>query len=451
MAKFKENSNMFSIVDETKAPIIHGHTRIDFKDVKTGKRERIESENTFMATTLGKYMRSLGTNVNSPYLNQTWRTQNMIRNFCGGVFLFKDAIPDGAEYMQAGNKMTANGAYDVVNNGTPVEFGSWNSVESNIDGNSSAVLVWDWTTSQGNGQISSVCLTSEIGGYIGYGNPSDVAHTTTKTLWDNQDTSITVGRGKIIYNNCRYAFDYTSPTLTVTRYRNAVTQASIFDKKVKSTTTFDLSQVGFSTTPSSLYSYPIDNDKVMIMPQTYINNNSAYEFVIYDPATDSLTFKSIVNTTGVTIRPEVSYYFENENLLFIYTPDLSPYHIYVCNGTTGAIIKSFEIERLSGGCVNRFGANLYSIDGYSRYIDMVNETMYKSNATSQRFRQGFTNTQNDFLFGADVDARILTPQESWGLRVFKNPLYLATINNLQDSVTKQNTQTMKVTYTLTEV
>ena len=33
---------------------------------------------------------------------------------------------------------------------------------------------------------------------------------------------------------------------------------------------------------------------------------------------------------------------------------------------------------------------------------------------------------------------------------YYNPMFLSTINNLDSTVTKNNTQTMKVTYTLTE-
>lgn len=453
MARFKENANMFNISDRMKAPLMHGHTCIELKDVKTGKRERIESDNTFMATTLAKYMRGLGAGSNNPYTDGTWRNQNMVRNFCGGVFLFKDAIPNDSEYMNAGNKMTANGSYNIVNNGNPPEFGSWNSIESNIDGNSSAVLVWDWATSQGNGQISSVCLTSEIGGYIGYGNPSGYTMSTKKAIMQGQQT-FDMGRAKSLYNNLRYCFDYSSPNLTVSKYRVAIDKASVFDKMLKSTRIFDLSNVGLTRTPNSLDAYAIDNDKIMIYPtdDVAIENNTPFEFLIYDPSTDSISLKSIVNTLGITYDCRNSVYFDEENYLFVYVRS-NPNHVYVCNGTTGAIIKDFEIPNDTGldNHFVKFTEDLFGNDGYVIFYDMINETWYPTNAAYANMQVGSYNKQYDCLFGNNVDPRILTPADAWGVRVYKNPLYLATINNLQESVTKQNTQTMKVTYTLTEV
>lgn len=450
MAKFKENANMFSIVDETKAPIIHGHTRIDLRDVKTGKRERIESDNTFMATTLAKYMRDLGFSCNSPYENQEWRSRNMVRNLCGGVFLFKDAIPDNAEYMQAGNKMTANGCYNIVNTGNPSEFGSWNSIESNIDGNSSAVLVWDWNTSQGNGQISSVCLTSEVGGYIGYGNASGYRMSALKQTYENQN-SVGFGQGKFIYNNLRYRMSYTSPILTVEKYRAPVTKASIFDKKLKSTVTFDLSNIGLLTLPTGLTAVCIDDNKIMLRRNNNMNiaDNSTIEFMVYDPSNDSLTVKTVVNTTGVTVELGRIVYFSEENLLFIELRT-DPETIHVCNGTTGAIIKTFHPDTITPYFA-KFTENLFGKDGYNNFIDMVNETCYPTNAVANVYDIGQYNKQSDCFFGNSVDPFIMDIGTSWAVRMWKNPLYLATINNLKDSVTKQNTQTMKVTYTLTEV
>ena len=50
--------------------------------------------------------------------------------------------------------------------------------------------------------------------------------------------------------------------------------------------------------------------------------------------------------------------------------------------------------------------------------------------------------QNSLLTASDAGADKLIP--------FKSPLYLGTINNLDNAVTKDSTQTMKVIYTLTE-
>ena len=126
---------------------VKGHARIELTDVKTGKKQVIEKDNAFQAGVLASYMRSMGAYNNNPYANSTWASQPIWRNLCGGIFCFEDEIDnseDEVEYMPAGNKMIANGAYGVANAGTPVELGSYNEIESSTSGSDSVTFVYDW-------------------------------------------------------------------------------------------------------------------------------------------------------------------------------------------------------------------------------------------------------------------------------------------------------------------
>ena len=133
MSNFKENVNMFTVSDSLKAPMIHGHTTIEFKNVKNGKRKRIESDNTFMATNLTKANKMLGSTGRSLVDHRiTWGTIDPIIAYCGGIFLFKDPIPTGSQFMNSTNEMVANGSHNVTNTGNPLELGSWNGTESDL-------------------------------------------------------------------------------------------------------------------------------------------------------------------------------------------------------------------------------------------------------------------------------------------------------------------------------
>ena len=70
--------------------------------------------------------------------------------------------------------MTANGAYGVVSNDSVTEMGSYNSAESGWTSDGKYKLVWDYTTTQGNGIINCLCLTSANHGYIGEGNATSM-------------------------------------------------------------------------------------------------------------------------------------------------------------------------------------------------------------------------------------------------------------------------------------
>ena len=450
MAKFKENTNMFHI-GTMDAPMIKGHACIELKDVRTGKRERIEHDNTFMATTLAKYMRSLGAANNSPYANASWRNLNKAIAYCGGIFLFKDAITEGSEYMEAGNKMIANGSYNVTNGGQPAELGSWNSIESSIDGNSSVVLVWDWNTAQGNGQISSVCLTSNVGGYIGYGNASGNA---TSSKWNFSDYQSTSGldMAKLAMDNHRYVFTYANPILTVQKYKYPIDKATIFDGTLEETLTFDLSEYGYNWGGYDMSYRPVDEKgRVMIMSgDNSWDNNTPMKFYIFDPEDDSLELHSVMNTTGYRVYDYYNseapiIYFKDDDLLFVQGYGFET--LFVCDGTTGAVRKTFNIGRDDYKTYTKFSDDLFFVDAISKVLDLANNTYLPTNANDT------SHVPVQYLKDDDILCKCLGWQQSSTADAYicKNPLYLATINNLQESVTKQNTQTMKVTYTLTEV
>ena len=450
MARFKENANMFSITDRMKAPMMHGHTCIELRDVKTGKRERIESDNTFMASTLSEFMGYMGYANNAPLISGDFASGNILTELCGGVLLFKDTIPANSKYMNAGNEMTANGSYNVSNNTTPTELGTWNTIESNIDGNSSAVLVWDWDTSHGNGQISSVCLTSAQGGYIGYGNKSGI-YAAKRSAYSYMAGRQSFIGAKKFYNNTAIRFTYSKPILTITKYRYPITKASVFDKKIKSTTQIDLTDYNMAVDDLGITN--IEHDKAMIFENKYIADNTEFKWLLYNYADGTVQVKTLMNATGVTQYSNRYMYLEDEDVYVTVDVD-SPYKVRVINPTTGAIIKNIDsynsVNYLNN--IHRFAPNLLYYAGWGDIIDLTNGTAYTTNGGYI----DFSNSQS--LFDDSLNCFVI---QSGGCNrgslntdygtIIKNQMYLATINNLDNAVTKSNTQTMKVTYTLTEV
>ena len=149
---------------------IHGETEIVLKNVKTGLVERIRSENTFQGQFIAKYLR----NVTGQTLNVSNEQSNdqtlwpLWKNVVGGLFLFRDQIEEGTQYMPAGNVMIGAGIHGFTHSGSPTEWGSFNATESSA-GLSGITQVYDFTTDQANGEIGCVCLTSKQGARIGYG------------------------------------------------------------------------------------------------------------------------------------------------------------------------------------------------------------------------------------------------------------------------------------------
>lgn len=443
---FRDNAKILEL-SEIKPRTYHGHTRIELKDVRTGRRDRIESDNTFQSSVLAKYLRSLGIYNNSPWVNQYWAAQDLWRNLVGGILLFDSIIPANSEYMPAGTKMIANGAYGVASLSN-AELGSYNERESVIE-NGNITMVYDYGTSQANGgSINSVCLCSEVGGYVGLGNQSGIA-VTGKNLDSLQSSNTKQG---IPYKNVLYTFsiDDSIQKLTVTKTRAAVTQASIFDG-MSETKTFDYTTaIGMGYNPNQVYSKYMENGKILIMylPSYTVFNLATTDyllFLVYDIENDSVTRYSILNPTGSTLsisKQSANLSFAaDENYLYMAkynNPSGSPYlsmPIYKISIADGTLDDTFEGDTIGNDLFNlapglfTFGQNI---------LDVVTGEVAPANMNYQALH-----------YIDDADALLSCASANIGL--VKNPLYLATINNLESPVTKMSTQTMKVTYTLTEV
>ena len=443
---FRDNAKILEL-SEIKPRTYHGHTRIELKDVRTGRRDRIESDNTFQSAVLATYLRSLGIYNNIPWGNQYWAAQDLWRNLVGGILLFDSIIPANSEYMPAGTKMIANGAYGVASLSN-AELGSYNERESVIE-NGNITMVYDYGTSQANGgSINSVCLCSEVGGYIGYGNQSGIA-VTGKNLDSLQSSNTKHG---IPYKNVLYTFsiDDSIHKLTVTKTRAAVTQASIFDG-MSETKTFDYTTaIGMGYNPNQVYSKYMANGKILIMylPSYTVFNLETTDyllFLVYDIEADTVTRYSILNPTGSTLgitKQSANLDFAaDENYLYMAkynNPSGSPYlsmPIYKISIADGTLDDTFGGDTIGNDLFNLapglflFGQNI---------LDVITGEVAPANMNYQPLH-----------YIDDADALLSCASANMGL--VKNPLYLATINNLESPVTKMSTQTMKVTYTLTEV
>lgn len=421
---------------------IHGHTKIELTDIRTGEKKVIEHDNTFQAGVLANFMRSLGAFNNNPFDNDTFNSNAKWRSLVGGILLFRDAIDNSngeVPYMPSGNQMTANGSYNVTNAGNPVELGSWNSIESVIGANS-IILVYDWDTSHGNGTIGSICLTSETGGYIGYGNPSGES-ASGREISTNQNSRNPEG---FFYNNTKYR-----PTSEgIYKSKATVSEGSVFE---------GIETLIPYTWPEGMdnFAYDYSNGYIISYYQSYYMNiqpGQTFDLIIFDCATETFTTVTCTNRSSENINGRnVS---AGNGCFFIGTrydgsSGGSPFHIF--DYTTGEYIKDISLGSDQHATYGLIAPDLEFIANTSHNIriktDKTDETSWlvtNGKATFSGYYDLGYEEENDVLFMARGSSSKQTI-------AIKSPLYLATINNLSSPVTKDNTQTMKVTYTLTEV
>lgn len=430
---------------------ICGRTRIELTDTRTGKKKVVEHKNTFQCAYLTSYLRGLGLANNSPFGNSTWAGRPLWRNLCGGILLFRDAITAPAEYAPATNLMVGNGSFGVSNSATPAELGSYNSIESATGGANSLTFVYDWGTSQGNGTIGCVCLTSEQGGYIGYGNASG-ANATLRNIIVNQES--TQAGANAYHNGKRIRIldvDYTAKKITVAKSNDCVTIASIFEGQNEIT-----SEVSFTGTPlgsgtTNLFCRAVSENELFIFKSAQGDNipsGSSGGLLFYDFTDNTAEVIIINNTSGETLSP-----YQSGPQLGVTKDGSGNIYIAASNGklakfdSTGTFVKLYNdiggYSSVSGMITPEIP---FSASGTSVPINMI----YGADA---RPTNGSAPAQLMHFSGIDAlcrqnDAR--AANVAGYLLPYKNPLFLATINNLDSPITKDSTQTMKIIYTLSE-
>ena len=445
---------------------IHGETRIVLRNPISGNiLKDITSENTFQSSVIARGLRNLGA-ANACYLNNNnVRETELWKEMVGGLFLFRDAITEGKHYMPAGNKMTGNGSYNIVNNSDPVELGSWNNNESSATA-SAITQVYDFTTSQGNGTIGSVCLTSRWGGYFGYGNASEkVSQLNVMTLSVRQDLMTCNPRegqdtgNRCVVGNYGYKTEWNSSnkTLTIYKYKIPVTVSSVFDWMLVSTKVIDCSELDYTyaaygdgCSPSCVF----DQTKIMFtgIYEYRMAPNATCHYWVYDTSTETLSQETFTNTSANDVAFHVSSSIAR-GILFVRR--YGGVYGSLFNASTGVHIKDVIITENpywhnNDGRISEFPEGLVCIPN-ARYANMinvgiydpVNDTYYPTNAAKDT---GYA--WQSYNYNAETDT--LQYGKRYDYIAFNNPLYLATINNLNSPVTKTSAQTMKVTYSLTK-
>jgi len=478
--------------------MIHGESRIVLRNSKSGHIVKdVTSENTFQDEVLANYIYSHGIANNSPWGASGFASNQeaYISSLVGGILCFDDTITAGSHYKPGGVNMVANGCRSQNANTQPYEFGQFNSGDSVIT-SGKIVQVYDWDNSHGNGTIKSVCLTSDTGGFLGYGNADDVIRT---GLTNNFFTKQTAKKGTLAwdscyYNNKKYRAELDSSGQPVLREQPCgLTQGDMFEFQSKSQTFSDGSltntwtscgiPLGYTETAGVFRGFPINHQS----HSGRVSPNGTlyyYEFDVRNGfGSATCTKKSIVNDSAYTLYPIGSYstsaqqgesearniYFAGHYMVcanFEGTPGSSLSDIYylIFDLTTGHYKN--KIYRFNWKGISQTFEQ-YVVGALTNDSDMLALLVGEnSNDFKYWIYDGVSDTFKRF------NAEVLTNQSTWKLpshikgtdlihrhynnddyndgNIYHNPLYLATINNLSTPVIKDASLTMKITYTLEE-
>lgn len=157
--------------------VLKGKTTFELTNVETGEK-RVVEENNLITNAFAELVKGVGVYGNAIYrlLNESYsptmsknnNSKHFIRRFAGGLVLFEDNLEENADhmYLTAEDPEVVGVGVDYAYAGEQLCAGSYNTAESGEIENGYR-HVWDFNTSQGNGNIGCACLTNIEGASMG--------------------------------------------------------------------------------------------------------------------------------------------------------------------------------------------------------------------------------------------------------------------------------------------
>lgn len=438
--------------------MLHGHTKIELKNEKTGEVQVVEKDNM-----ITNGLVNLFSQIPYMYTISSVQDQNLQNNFLplnnkamGGILLFQETLEEDINNIvipKNSDNPIIGYASNNVNNGSDTRRGSRNLTESAKLDNGYR-FVWDFATSQANGQISALGLThADIGLNPISMNIVDTAH--------GKLTS----RDSNIYTYVQYIcdFDWNSniatciETIDSTHLRITKLKIIIGDTISINDTIGSISVISQTTKELStalaqityLHWSPSDDDYYYGMAGDSYNSGGTMYF--YRISKSDYTLDT--NFT-FTWRTNISYVYgynpklAHKNILYVGSKDrqilkvnLSTKSVTSLNGSGMFIVNDDKREILHAG-------NIFILED--------DNTISRNNTTSF-FNMGTLGDDERAVFIDSTKRKVLCIKTSYSygnayiyfnIGMLKD--YLATINNLDTPVTKTSEQSMKITYTITE-
>lgn len=463
-----------------------GTTKIELTNVNTGEVEVYENHN-MITNALRDIFKPLGLS-NSParYFNDF---VPYYEKLLGGLLCFDTKLEENPDsyYPPANANLIGCAAYGTQNNTKNTIRGGFNQTESEVNLEDRYVkYVYDFATSQANGTIASICLTSKYGGFSSYGG-KDVTVINDYSIMQSicEDTlqyvhpdytgantcskysGLTIGVTEMAFlidrnKDCMYYFKIVdNKHITITRRKTYLKSVSILDSiRVKKPLIEEISlselekeiptrYVGYNYDPVTDCLYICACDNGTLKPKERV--------IVTEIKIDSWNVKQyeVPNTTDVNLNTEGYWrFFVTNGYLFLKACN-SPFDLFKLQLSNPANVIKFKM--IDGG--NLYGTARFVLNGRI-YFDDSGNIVSVANTHSNEIRiielsalvkngasnmnASITPVRNEpLLYYTDLGA-----YSTLGWRIMSN--YLATINNLDTPITKTADKTMKITYILQE-
>lgn len=448
--------------------MMKGKTEVLLTDVHTGKTKKI-LEHNMMTNALNDIFRQEGYMRNAATMFGE-NFQPLYAKMLGGVLLFDKPLEENAAnyFAPAGTNLTACGVYGVKNTTGDTLRGDYNSDESYLDTRTKTMkYVYDFPTSKGNGTIASVCLTSANGGYSSYGAETNGGTGQTAEYFLGTGGSRTFAS---ISGEYAFAVDYQNDviyTFTPSIVSDQIQSVTIRKRRAHLKTlpvTYSASAAGEVLESkivqlSSISSYYVWNYDTTANTLYFMANRGYYEiqngreFYIAAIPIGTMIARTynITNRTGVSLSYSTGGVYGGYLYIGGYSSNQKNYKINLESDTDYAQLSGVNTTLDFNHCCfwnhGRIFANCGGLNSWNYRLAAVDPATNKARYTQNYLNNSISNTKKWVaVTGSNVAFAVMN--DGSGFLVPCN--YLATINNLSSAVTKTETQTMKVIYTITE-
>lgn len=468
--------------------MLEGRTRIELKDIHTGKVDVTEEKN--MVTNALQYIFNPMGYVKAADPMVTAEYVNYYTTLTGGLLLLNKTLAEDADSLSLPGDVEQTGCavYGQQNTSSQTLRGNYNATESEVDiENRRIKYVYDFDTAEGNGTIACVALTHALGGYSNRGlveEPTRGLYPLYKNIgngllrltgsnsaigaYDRTISYTTYGTGykwiiKIdTATDSVYYFTVTSTTsIKIWKYRANINTISLFDRPGAARTLQEEIEVTFTQAINQQYfsyNYDEETDKLYIVSASsyYIASNASFMVTEIDMANGfEVKQYSMQNRCGSNMK--VCYergdiycyrgylYFQN------YGYSVS-YYIYRQEIGNSANIQKIDMAvRQSYPTMARDGILYYEYPStysgsYCCYV--VNTETFTMRMPETYGLYDGSGRQHVPVIGHPLTYYLSCGSNNGTFAIRTD--YLATINNLGTPVVKTADKTMKVIYTLQE-
>ena len=483
--------------------MLKGTTKIELTDVNTGEVQVIEKHNSITGALQELFNPVLGHLTNNTTLSNALPAYN---TFLGGLLLFDSEIKGNPLPLYAPEtaKLIGCARYNTQNSKGGIYFGSYDATESSVSADTkTAKLVYNFTQSQANGTIGSICLTHANGGYGVYRSDFSnkvVAQKLGVSLFSTPYIKLARDerdRSRSIYsysdkehlvaidleNDCAHYFRLTSATtIVMVKRRIGLKKFSIFGQTasiIGEPVTLNLSislkdssnYYSFDTETNTLYIFGQQSSQVAVNASFSVTAITLDSYVVTQQTLKNI-HTQFLYAQGYAYRGRV-YTLDGGTTATVNGKAATKYRVLSFSLATGELAIHGEVispnSTVSPIPMYAADGRLYWQAGYdSSAPNMGGLWVTDCTATPDATNTTLCGVDGiDFYYGDVYYPVGCTPvlnhpmlmylsQEQRGGTSYSQGFcflahYLATINNLATPIFKSPTQTMKITYTITEI